>query len=283
MPLINLNGRLFPQDSPVLPASNRSFRYGDGLFESVRFDGCGFPLLHVHWQRLEEGMKALGLRPPGFWNAPFLREEILRILSEGGAARVRLAIFRSGEGSYAPETDEAAFLVEVFPLPACDSAITKSGVIEKVSLAPSSFSAFKTSNSLPYVLASRIRQQNGWEEGVIMNMEGRLADGCHSNIFAVLDGKIATPPVSEGAIAGVMRSVVAGLAEKKETKVEIRPISRKELDQATEIWFSNAISGVRWVKEYEGRPLQNHCWEEFFGNGNGLWENIPNDVRWNNT
>lgn len=278
MPLINLNGQLLPTDSLVLPASNRGFRYGDGLFDSVRYDGYEIPLWDIHWQRMCAGMKALYLDPPKHWSATFFRNEISRIITEKVTARIRIAIFRSGGGWYAPETDEPAFLIEAFPLAVSGTAIPKSGIIENVRLTPNAYSAFKTSNSLPYVLASRIRRQNGWEEGLILNGEGLVADGCYSNFFAVLDGKIMTPPVSEGAIAGVMRSVVLALAG----HVEIRSIRPEELNRATEIWFSNAISGVRWGKDFAGRPLKNDTWKELFATEKGLWENIPNNMKWAN-
>lgn len=279
MPLpINLNGQLLPQGSPVLLASNRGFRYGDGLFESIRSDGYELPLLDIHWQRLSEGMKALCIELPKHWSPAFLKDEISRITERGVAARVRMAVFRSGGGWYAPESDEPAFLIEAFPLPDAGEAIAKSGFIENIRISPGAYSGFKTSNSLPYVLASRIRRQNGWEEGLILNVEGRVADGCHSNFFVVLDGKILTPPVSEGAIAGVMRSVVLALAG----HVEIRPIQPAELNQATEIWFSNAISGVRWVAEFAGRPLKNDAWKEFFSSEKSLWKNIPKSMKWAN-
>ncbi len=278
MPLINLSGQLFHQDSPVLPASNRGFRYGDGLFESIRYDGYELPLLDIHWQRLSEGMKGLCMEPQNHWSAAFFKDEISRITEEGAAARVRMAVFRSGGGWYAPESDEPAFLIEAFPLAAQSEVIAQSGIIENVRISPGAYSGFKTSNSLPYVLASRIRRQNGWEEGLILNREGRLADGCHSNFFAVLDGKIITPPVAEGAIAGVMRSVVFALAG----HVEIRPILTEELNRAAEIWFSNAISGVRWVREFAGKPLKNDTWQELFGSGKGLWKNIPKSIKWAN-
>lgn len=278
MPLINLNGQLLPQDSPVLPASNRGFRYGDGLFESVRYDGYGLPLLDIHWQRLSGGMEVLGMEPPKHWSPEFFRNEISRITGQGAAARIRVAVFRSGGGWYAPETDEPAFLIEAFPLKATSEVIAQAGMIENVRISPGPFSTFKTSNSLPYVLASRILQKNGWEEGVILNDEGRAADGCHSNFFAVLDGKIITPPVSEGAIAGIMRSVALALAG----QVEIRPVWPEELNLVTEIWFSNAVSGLRWVRDFEGRPLKNHIWKELFGAGKGLFEHIPGDIQWTN-
>lgn len=278
MAFINLNGQLLAKDSPSLYASNRGFRYGDGLFESVMYDGYRLPLWDIHWQRLSEGMKVLCMEPPKQWSAAFFRNEISRIIEEGVAARVRMAVFRSEGGWYAPETDEPAFLIEAFPLAVSGDAIAQTGIIKEVSLTPGPYSAFKTSNSLPYVLASRIRKQTGWEEGLILNGEGLVADGCFSNFFAVLDGKIMTPPVSEGAIAGVMRSVVLALAG----HVEIRSIRPEELNRATEIWFSNAISGVRWGKDFAGRPLKNDTWKELFATRKGLWENIPNNMKWTN-
>ncbi|MBK6622880.1 MAG: aminotransferase class IV [Saprospirales bacterium] len=146
---------------------------------------------------------------------------------------------------------------------------------------PSNLSPYKTANSLPYILASKARKERNWEEGILMNPAGRVADGCNSNMFAILNGIVHTPPVSEGALAGVMRSVVlqqAGL------QVKVSPISSADLAQAEEIWFTNAIQGVRWVEHFEGRELKNTVWHEFFADPAGLWDNkSPITTPWINS
>lgn len=280
MNLINHNGTIHPGDTPLLSVANRAFRYGDGLFETMRFDGERIPLLFLHLERLQAGMTALGLTSPGHWNPVFFEDEVTKITTPGQAARVRLAVFRSGEGFYTPESDLAEYVIEnqIFTPKSPPEPIPRSGFIPEISLSPGQLSAFKTSNGLPYVLASRIRQQRCWQEGLLLNQAGRIADGCHSNLFLVKGDTLVTPPVSEGPIAGVMRSVILHMAQVKGLRHEVRPIEATEYHEATEVWFSNALTGARWVQEFEGRKMKNQVWREFLGQENGFtlttkWKN----------
>jgi branched-chain amino acid aminotransferase len=284
MHTVNYNGRLVSPETPVFQAGNRGFRYGDGVFESLFFDGARMPLLHLHLQRLFAGMQALGMRRPPHYESVFFEEEIRKTLIPGRPQRVRLSVFRKEGGLYLPHTDEPEFLAEASPWQEPRSPfpafLPQSGFLPAIPVAPNLLAPFKTANSLIYILASRLRKVKGWEEGVLLNLEGRIADGCYSNVFAFRKGALITPTVQEGALAGVMRSVVLRVAEKKGLPVEVRPIPVNEWLEADEIWYTNALNGVRWVHQFENRRLENEVWNEFFSDWRGLLDQDLSDFAW---
>jgi branched-subunit amino acid aminotransferase/4-amino-4-deoxychorismate lyase len=99
----NLNGNISRSTSDSFDQFSRGFFYGDGLFESIRvFDGI-VPFIHLHWERLEKGMRLLGFNIPSDWSGDFFRNEILKITS--GNARVKISVWRSPGGLYHP-TDQ---------------------------------------------------------------------------------------------------------------------------------------------------------------------------------
>ena len=277
---INFNGNILPATTPLFPVSHRGLRYGDGLFETMRSVAGEIPFLPLHIERLHVGMKALGMEQPLRFDVPFFEEEIKKVLPAAENARVRLTLTRKGGGTYTPETDAVDFLIEATPLQLLPPAIAQSGFLKDFPIAPSPWSAYKTANSLPYILASRAKKERGWEEGVLLNQAGRVADACHSNVFVVLKGVLHTPPVAEGALAGIMRSAIIQIAGKD---LKIRPIETHELLEADEIWFTNAVQGIRRVENFEGKRLKNAHRREFFAALEGLWKDgVPNSYRWIN-
>jgi branched-chain amino acid aminotransferase len=264
MTFVNYNGRILPAETPVFPAAHRGFRYGDGLFETMRGQEGRIPFLALHIQRLRSGMQALGMEIPPHFDSAFFEAEIQKILPPTPLARIRLSVFRKSGGLYAPENDEVEFLIEAAPFSQPAPAIPVSGILPNAVISPGPLSRYKTASSLPYVLASRERKALGWEEGVIRNGAGRVADGCHSNVFVVADGVIRTPPNEEGAIEGVARSMILKWA----VNLIIAPITPSDLEIATEVFFSNALSGIRYVEIFENREMR----YLYAGQFSKLWE-----------
>src|ERR1700733_2874746 len=99
--LVNFDGVTFPSDQAILTADNRSFRYGDGLFETMKVASGRICLENYHFERLMAGIRLLQFDPPSGFTPPFLARQILDLCEKNGhsaLARVRLAVFR-GDGS----------------------------------------------------------------------------------------------------------------------------------------------------------------------------------------
>ena len=93
-------------------------------------------------------------------------------------------------------------------------------------------------------MAARQAKQNKWNDALVLNTAGNIIESAIANIFWVKDGNIYTPPLAEGCVAGVMRrhllQITPGIAEK--------PLTIDALSAADEVFLTNAIKGIRWVR-----------------------------------
>ncbi|MEO1514117.1 MAG: aminotransferase class IV [Bacteroidota bacterium] len=252
------NGHLLAAGQfPPLSADNRAFRYGDGLFESIRILNGRPHLIEEHWQRLCRGMELLKLQPPADWSVDFFGKQIEKLCGTSGQWRARLTVFRSSEGLYTPTSNQCAFWLEAGPLEESEFVFpTKGleiGICESIQLQQHPLSTIKSLNSLPYVLAGMERRDKGWDDALLLNTAGRVAEACSSNLFIWKGGKLWTPPLSEGCLDGVMRRHLLWLAKQQHIPVDIQPLTVADVLEAEEIFLSNAIQGIKWVKRL------NHC------------------------
>lgn len=254
---ISLNGKLIPSESPVFTVANRSFRYGDSLFETIK---CvhGMPLfLEAHLQRLYAGMEVLGYD----WNDQLLKtvinEEIIRLLVRNRhreGARVRLTVFRNDGGFYTPETNEVTVLLESM-VGSNKYELNKEGktlaIYDELFKPIGTFNALKSANALLFVKAGIAKKAKGVDEMVILNSKGLVCETVSSNIFMVIHNRLITPPLSEGCLPGTMRQNILALAPALNLEVLETPVGVNAFEQAEEVFYSNAIEGVSWVLGYE--------------------------------
>src|SRR5690349_17580881 len=112
--IINHNGELVDGNKPAgagawhIDSRNRSFRYGDSLFESICLRDRKMPLLPLHIDRLLTGCNVLKMIPGREWRPAFFQAQIQKLTDAAGlkdAARIRLGVYRSGDGLYLPKTN----------------------------------------------------------------------------------------------------------------------------------------------------------------------------------
>lgn len=251
---INLNNELVPADLPVFTVANRGFRYGDGLFESMRMVNGEVKFADLHADRIQRGMKALKIDGYSQLDVTFLQqkvEELCRVNKLGANARARLSIYRDAEGLYSPSRNQMGFVLECSKLESNSYELNAKGllidVFTEVKKPFSALSAYKTSNSLVYVLAGVFKNQQQLDEVLILNQDGFLCESMSSNLFVVYKNQLFTPALAEGCIAGVMRYVVIGLAKKLGLEVVEAQINPAILPEADEIFLTNASRGIQWV------------------------------------
>ena len=259
--MLNYNGSLFPDNDPVLNASNRAFRYGDGLFETMRVVNGKIPLFNYHFERLLRGMKALKINAPSYINVHYFKNEVLKTLNKMPSARVRLNVWRESGGAYTPTNFDPDFLVEVTALP--DKTFTINdlgltmGIYPNFRLHPSPVSAFKTANALPYILAGIFARENSFDDVFLLNTEGSLAETISSNFFIFKEKKCFTPPLSVGCVGGVMRLYAIELIKKRGVEVEEKVLTINDLETANEVFLTNAVQGIRWVERFNTSEFKN--------------------------
>lgn len=252
------NNKCYPVDEPIFKVSNRSFRYGDGLFETIRLVKGQLHLFDYHIERLLNGAEFLRLELPSNWNAAFFRKKVRELLEKNEEyynGKIRLSLFRTDGGTYAPKSSKGNLLVEYEPINSDQFTLNKKGlkmeIFSEMEKTCNPFSNFKTSNALIYILASIYRKDEGLDDCFIVNSSDRITEGISANVFIVKDGKLITPPLSEGCVAGVMRSYLLDLLDQKQIDYHVSPIQLEDLFQAQEIFLTDSIKGIRWVGSYK--------------------------------
>jgi len=249
------NGELVLEDRMNLSIHNRSFKYGDGVFETIR---CrkGVPLwFDYHFERLKNSARILHMELPDNFTSEVLTTRIQQLATHNGhveGARMRLSLFRHDGGFYRPATNKAAYLIESTPLKTDTYDFNPKGiyveVFDEIMKPYSSISGLKTSSALVYVMASIFAAERGWDDVVILNETGHIAEATSSNIFMVEKGVLYTPALDQACVEGVMRRVLIETAQKQGIKVVECAILPGDLLKADEVFLSNAIMGIQWVK-----------------------------------
>lgn len=244
--------------------ANRGFRYGDGLFESMRWMNGELKFAELHSDRIRKGMKALKLEGYSQVDTYFLREkvaELVRRNKSGANARVRFSVFRDSDGLYNPTTNKMGYAIEISKISESEYTANNKGLIvdiyDEIPKPVNLLSNLKTSNSLVFVLAGVFKNQHSLDEVLIINQNGFLCEAMSSNVFVVYNKEIYTPALTEGCIAGVMRHVVMKMAKENNLSIIEAQINPAILNQAEEVFLTNASKGIQWVMGYNNKRYFN--------------------------
>src|SRR5215217_690993 len=206
MLFINFNGEILPADAKVLSVANRGFKYGDGLFESMRMLKGQLKFAEQHADRLHKGMKALKMDGYSQLDAWFLKEKAEQLASVNKIkhGRLRLTVYRDADGLYTPSQNKTGYVLEIQPADEPRYFLNSKGLIVDVFnevTKPTNFlSNIKTCNSLVYVLAGIHKSQNNLDDVLLLNQNGFLCEASSSNVFVYYQNHLYTPALSEGCV-----------------------------------------------------------------------------------
>lgn len=273
---INFNGEIIPADSKVLSVANRSFKYGDGLFESMRMLKGQLKFSELHADRLQKGMKALKMDGYSQMDAYFLKEkaEQLAVRNKSKHGRLRLTVYRDAEGLYTPSQNKTGYSLELVPADEPRYFLNEKGLIVDIFTdlpKPSNYlSNIKTCNSLTYVMAGLHKTQHNLDDVFLLNQNGFLCEASSSNVFIWYQNHLYTPALSEGCVEGVMRQVIIGIAKKNNIPVTEAQINPEILYEADEVFLTNASRGIQSVMGFGIRRYFNKVSKVFMDELNKL-------------
>ena len=260
---INFNGEIVQADTKLFTLQNRAFRYGDGLFESMRLMKGQLKFADLHADRLQRGMKALKIDGYSQMDTWFLKEktEDLARRNKMKHGRLRLTVFRDAEGLYTPTQNKMAWCLELQPLDEPRYFLNNKGLIMDIFTdlpKPTNYlSNIKTCNSLIYIMAGLYKTQNKLDDVFLLNQGGFLCEAGSSNIFINYQNHLYTPALSEGCVEGVMRQVIIKLATQNNIPVTEAQISPDILYEADEVFLTNASRGIQSVMGFGVRRYFN--------------------------
>ncbi|MCS7297142.1 MAG: aminotransferase class IV [Bacteroidia bacterium] len=227
------------------PAPTRGELFGDGLFETIRF-WRGQPLfLSDHLHRLIEGARILSLQLP--LPPQFLIGEIHRLAQAYPEARLKLLLYRIGEGAYTPSTSHSHLRLCITPLSETPFPLGPPQLAVRFPvnfIVPTPWSPYKTLSALGYVQAASYAQARGCHEAILVSAGGLLSETSRANLF-FWDGKVLrTPALGTGCIAGICRLQVIRTAHRLGIPVEEGFYPPDALLSAVESFTTNVVQGI---------------------------------------
>ena len=264
MTWLNYNGKIYKSDTQIIGADNRGLRYGDGLFETIKMKNGQLVLEDEHFARLWKGMKVLQFAIPKHFDPDKLQDEIVQLTAKNqheAAARIRITVFRGNGGLYDAADHFPNYIIQTWLLPQGNGELNSNGldigIYTEVKKSCDILSSLKTNNYLPYVMAALKAKNEKWNDAVVLNNHERICDSTIANIFTIKEGIIYTPALNEGCVAGVMRNYLLNNLSQNGFTCKEKEITIDEFLDADEIFLTNSIYNIRWVKTVN---------DQYFGN-----------------
>lgn len=269
--MVNFNGELF-SPAPLLSANNRSFLYGDGVFETLRIRNGKVLFLEDHYFRLMASMRIVRMEIPMHFTMEFFEAEVLRTVETQNlsqAARARVTLYRNDGGFYLPLTNSVSYLIEVNPL--AHPNYTFNAEDYEVDLYKDFFvskqllSTLKTTNKMIHITGSIYAKENDLQNCLLLNDQKNVIEALQGNLFMLVGKQLITPPVSEGCLNGILRKKVLALAKKIEgMEITESAISPFDLQKADELFITNVISGIQPITKYRKKEYRTEVARQLF-------------------
>lgn len=262
--MINLNGRSVENDQANISVQNRGLLYGDSVFETIRAIHGKIIFWEDHYFRLMASMRIMRMEIPVNFSPEFLEEEILNLIRENNLesspARIRFTVYRKQGGYYSPETLNIEYVILAEKLP--DPFYLLKEDLYEVELFKDHYinsgllSTIKSNNRAVNVLGSIYARENGYQNCLILNENKTVVEALNGNIFLVKENKIKTPPLSEGALNGIVRKQILEIIKTiPDLEVEEVAISPFELQKADELFITNVIVGIQPITKYRKKEF----------------------------
>lgn len=266
MALINVNGSYFTDDQPVFLSANRSYRYGDGLFETIKIVNRTIALEELHFNRFFNGLKVLEYNIPNSVSKEWLKNEIIKLCDKNDLvnARIRLSVW-GGEGPIDKEERPFNYLIECSPLHYVSRTWSEIGlhigVFKNGRKSIDAYANLKSASFLIYSLAAKKALNNKWDDCIVLSTNETIADTTKANIFSIKDENIYTPPLTDGCVAGVTRQyLLQNLSD--DFLINEKSLTTKDIEQADEVFITNAIRGIQWVHQFNDAVYANNLTRE---------------------
>lgn len=280
MSIVYLNGAFLPLEDAHVSVTDRGFLFGDGVYEVIPAYGGRLLRLPHHLKRLQDSLNGIRLINPlndAEWEA-VLNELLSRNRHRAGADNDQSVYLQVTRGTAAtrdhsfPEQIAPTIYAAANPIPAPDPEIATRGVAA-VTLEDIRWQCcdIKAITLLANVLMrQRAADQNAAE--ALLIRDGLVIEGSSSNVFAISDGVIRTPPKSPLMLPGITRDLALELARLHRLPCEETPITESALRNADEIWISSSTREIVPVTRLDGHPVGK-------GEPGPVWKNMVRHYR----
>lgn len=255
--LVFLNGQFVPEEQATVSIFDRSFCLSDGLFEAIPvYQGKPF-LWQKHFERLQTGAEFLKIKMP--FSPDALREFAAELLAKNQAddcvLRIQLSRGVGPRGYSIKGADSPTLVMSLHPARKVSSPckiITSSVRIP----AHDPLATFKTCHKLPHILARMEADEQGADEGLLLNTDGNVAEATSANLFWIESSTVCTPPLESGALPGVTRGVVFDLCAELKLAVMEKNIAPNCLPKTDGVFLTSIAVEIREVSRLNADELR---------------------------
>ena len=256
---IFLNGEFIQEEEARVSVFDRGFLYGDGVFETLRvYNGKPF-LLDRHLGRLAHSLGGLYINDPYDFEQwyDYVKELIVRNNAKENILRIQVSrgVGKRGytsSGNYSPTA-----VISLHDAPPVNDKehqldlIAASGILTD----HDPLSTLKTSNKLVNIIAMREAERAEAHDAVLFNGQGYTTETSSSNIFIILEGKLYTPPLASGCLAGITRGYVLELAAELGIDSLQKDLELEQLKNSEGFFLTNSIQEIQPVKSLNGDSI----------------------------
>lgn len=260
--MVNLNGEILPSNTS-LSNNNRSFLYGDGVFETIKIVNNKVLFLEEHYFRLVSSMRIVRMDIPMNFTMEYFEEQILNLAkatNSSQSCKARITVFRNDGGLYSPETNIISFIIQSNPIENANYQLNQSSyeveLYKDFLVTKQLLSTIKTTNKIINVTGSIFAKENDFQNCLLLNTDKNIIEALNGNVFMLLDNKLITPALSEGCLNGIMRKQILKIAKKIENIEVIESvISPFDLQKADELFITNVITGIQPITKYRKKEF----------------------------
>lgn len=250
-------------DDANLLTHNRSFLYGDAVFETVKIVNSKILFLEDHYFRLMSSMRIVRMEIPMNFTMEYLEEQILTLAKAKNienSSRARITVYRNDGGYYLPQNNTVSYLITVESLENAPYSIVQNEYVVDLYtdfyVAKQLLSSIKTTNKLLNITASIYASENDLDNCLLLNDSKNVIEALQGNLFMLKGNTLVTPPVSEGCLNGVMRKQILSLTRTIENfEVVEEAISPFDLQKADELFVTNVIKGIQPITKYRKKEF----------------------------
>jgi len=240
-----INNRFIKSDKAIVPFSDGGFLYGDGLFETMRFDEKHIFSINDHLDRLFQGLKIIHLKIN--YNKNDLQKLLYQVIEKNKLkfGIIRLMVTRGNTDKQLGDTNSSTLFISIKQFYEIPNPPVKVVYLDETKFPIIRFSpAIKSMNYIGNMLAKKESSKLGAFEPVFYNQNQIITECAIRNIFYIKDNTLLTPPTSLGILPGVMREQIIKISYKIGIDVEEKEINYKDIDHMDEAFISSTGIGM---------------------------------------
>lgn len=259
---VYINGKYYDKDDAKVSVFDHGFMYGDGIFEGIRLYNKNVFKLPKHIDRLFRSARAIMLDMP--WSKQKIMDAVcdacrtngltdgyIRLIVSRGKGKLGLSPFSCSD----PQLIIIADQIQLYPDELYQNGLKAITVPTRRNSHAALPPMVKSLNYLNNILAKIEAQKLGYQECLLLNNEGYVAECSGDNVFIAFEGKLITPPVSCGSLGGMTRQTVVELAKKLGIELLEKPITRFDVWTADECFLTGTAAKLIPLVELDARPI----------------------------